>query len=292
MKIPTILHPEYLFIKKEDLQKDSAKEFVANLDNFIKVVEDIGHVEVLWSKLLGLKICQESPWSKIYGKNFPKQLAISFKARFYPFFNDHVTLIADDEISKFQPCESKPELTFFMDQILDETKKIISYATEQGRTIFVINNDKDYKFFYNNKKLNVKLLNSPQKLYQNVNYENLWPKNKNDIGKIEECLKIYLKKSGKKPLGRYSFRKQFISDILNATKKNQIIDKLGKRIGMSLIEAKSKLNDHEVDNPNTKRKERRFHIDRGSSVHYVFSENNISFERYYPASKHDNALHS
>ena len=123
--LSTILHPEYLFLKKEDLQTDLVKMFVDNLLRVKKVIEDVDEAKVVFSKNLWLKISTDAPWSKIHENNFPKQYTISIKAIIFPFLtnNDNVTTISDEEISELLPCNSNPELTFFENQILDETKK-------------------------------------------------------------------------------------------------------------------------------------------------------------------------
>jgi len=288
--LSTILHPEYLFLKKEDLQTDLVKRFVDNLLRVKKVIEDVDEAKVVFSKNLWLKISTDAPWSKIHENNFPKQYTISINAIIFPFLtnNDNVTTISDEEISELLPCNSNPELTFFENQILDETKKIISYVKAKSGNFFLINQKGAYQFFYEGEKLDVNIINSPEELYEKVSYEELWPKNKNDSNGFEKCLKFYRKIKGKKAIASYCVKRKFLSDILDETKKNKIIDRLGGRLSMTLTEAESILGDHEVSNPNTRRKERRFHVDRGSTVHYIYNKKNeISFERFYPASKHN-----
>jgi len=298
--LSTILHPGYLFVKKEDLQTSSVKRFVENLLRVKKVIEDVDEAKVIFSKNLWLKISTDAPWSKIHENNFPKQYTMSIQAIIFPFLtsSDNVTMISEENISRVGPCNSIPELTFFMANILDETKRIISFSAETGRSVFIKNNEKDYNFFYKDKKLDVKLLNSPETLYQHVNYKNLWPKKSNEINKFHHCLKVYRLRHNKEflyePIVTTKFLNSFIKEE-RLNKKTAIIDRIGMRLTMTQSEAeKTPLKEHKFTNARKGgREEYRINVDAASRVNYLFKgEKTIEFNLYTASGKHDLLLQS
>ena len=169
--------------------------------------------------------------------------------------------------------------------IIDNNNKRCYIIAEIGN-----NHNGDYNFFYNDEELNIKLLNSPEKLYEHISYEELWPKYRNDSKNFERCFKLYEKKYGQRLINTPKYSNTFMIDFLNSTQKYEIIESMGLRLSLEKSEATKKLKEHEIYNHKTKRNELRFRVDNfGNNIHCLYrkKENIVEFVNYFSSGKHD-----
>ena len=230
-----------------------------------------------------------SPWNDI--SNLSTHLSKQVKnALISQFYNEFPKKLKNIDTSKYDSCESRPEISFFLIKILEETKKLISSTKDIGKTTFVINHNGDYNFFYNDEELNIKLLNSPEKLYEHISYEELWPKYRNDSKNFERCFKLYEKKYGQRLINTPKYSNTFMIDFLNSTQKYEIIESMGLRLSLEKSEATKQLKEHEIYNHKTKRHELRFRVDNfGNNIHCLYrkKENIVEFVNYFSSGKLD-----
>ncbi len=295
LEITGIIHPENFFSTKKDLQKDSGIKYVSNLQDLIDVVKDINHydkikpLKILWSEKLENMLWKEEPWNNPY-VNFRKNTNQYFIQQFHIFFKKNAERI---DTSSYESCDSKPPINFHMKEALEETRKLISSCIKRDSAVFVIKKDENNVFSYQNKKLDVRSVNSPSKLYEQIKtYKNWWPQNRNEPSKLEICIAFYEKKTGEKFISTPNFSRTFMTDFLNSNQKDEIIERIGLRLTLNTNDASRnrKLKEHEVYNRRTKRDELRFYVDNfGSRIHCLNrpKEKIIVFTNYFPSSKHD-----
>ena len=288
MNFDIIQHPELFCIENINSLRNPQNKFVENLQDYINVVTEL---DVSFKKTAFFlnEIFEGLPWSKPYEKILSDQ-------DFY-FLRSQLTNIFDkygkfEETSNLKTSDSIPELDFFNQELLKETKKLITFAKKNEKNYFFSNDDIEYKFFYKGEKLNIKSLR-PNKLYEEiVSYESWLPRNKNDFDKkIRECIEISMKKSGKKRIDTYSydFHREFKNNFMKAQNsfKKQIIETIGDRMSKYEKEAAEDLGDEYISTT----KKRRFRVSGQFRIMYDYldkNKNKFLFESF--DTDHDKGL--
>jgi len=288
MNFDIIQHPELFCIEDINSLRNPQNKFVENLQNYINVMTEL---DVSFKKTAFFlnEIFEGLPWSKPYEKILSDQ-------DFY-FLRSQLTNIFDkygkfEETSNLKTSDSIPELDFFNQELLKETKKLITFAKKNEKNYFFSNDDIEYKFFYKGEKLNIKSIR-PNKLYEEiVSYESWLPRNKNDFDKkIRECIEISMKKSGKKRIDTYSydFHREFKNNFMKAQNsfKKQIIETIGDRMSKYEKEAAEDLGDEYISTT----KKRRFRVSGQFRIMYDYldkNKNKFLFESF--DTDHDKGL--
>ena len=288
MNFDIIQHPELFCIEDINSLRNPQNKFVENLQDYINVVTEL---DVSFKKTAFFlnEIFEGLPWSKPYEKILSDQ-------DFY-FLRSQLTNIFDkygkfEETSNLKTSDSIPELDFFNQELLKETKKLITFAKKNEKNYFFSNDDIEYKFFYKGEKLNIKSIR-PNKLYEEiVSYESWLPRNKNDFDKkIRECIEISMKKSGKKRIDTYSydFHREFKNNFMKAQNrfKKQIIETIGDRMSKYEKEAAEDLGDEYISTT----KKRRFRVSGQFRIMYDYldkNKNKFLFESF--DTDHDKGL--
>ena len=288
MNFDIIQHPELFCIEDINSLRNPQNKFVENLQDYINVVTELD-VSFKKTAFFLKEIFDGLPWSKPYEKILSDQ-------DFY-FLRSQLTNIFDkygkfEETSNLKTSDSIPELDFFNQELLKETKKLITFAKKNEKNYFFSNDDIEYKFFYKGEKLNIKSLR-PNKLYEEiVSYESWLPRNKNDFDKkIRECIEISMKKSGKKRIDTYSydFHREFKNNFMKAQNsfKKQIIETIGDRMSKYEKEAAEDLGDEYISTT----KKRRFRVSGQFRIMYDYldkNKNKFLFESF--DTDHDKGL--
>ena len=211
MKTFCIVHPKYLFVENVDYFKDPNNKFIFGFQNFINIATEIKSKVLFSNELLGT-VWHHPPWSDPEAAFSDPQIRESVMQQIFPFFSKHVDEEDIVDTSKLDPSDSDPNLSFFDEISIEETKRLIT-STKGIKHSFFLSTDKvNYKFFYNGKKLNIKSISSTNEIYKQVDsFEELWPKSRIEFGKdLHNCVEIYMNKTGKKKGKSYENIKQHI----------------------------------------------------------------------------------
>ena len=273
MSTCTVVHPENLFVENENSVKDTDNNFVKSFQNIMNVITEIKS-QVLFSNYLSVAFWSHPPWSVLNSKKLDKQMRISLTNQIYTFYGKYIN--ENNDTSKLDPSDSDPDLIFFDENSIEETRRLIT-STEKYQSSFFLKTDKEnYEFSHNGKKLKIRSIKSANEIYEQVeSFEKWWPKSKNDIQNFKDCLNIYNKKNSVETIYEYNFSRQFLVDFIGSEKKfrDPIIEKIGLRLSMSRQKASKDptLQDEEIK----QRKEGRFRVTpRPSStrIHYSFDK--------------------
>ena len=294
MNFDIIQHPELFCIENINSLRNPQNKFVENLQDYINVVTELDVSFKKTAFFLKEIFVEGLPWSEPHEKILSNQ-------EFY-FLRSQLTNIFDkygkfEETSNLKTSDSIPELDFFNQELLKETKKLITFAKKNEKNYFFSNDDIEYKFFYKGEKLNIKSIR-PNKLYEEiVSYESWLPRNKNDFDKkIRECIEISMKKSGKKRIDTYTytfhrgFKKSFLNS--NILYKNRIVDRIGRRLSKTEKEAIEDPLLEEEDIPGLGiRRMRVWEKPKSLRIHFNYidkNKNNIFFKSF--DTQHDKSL--
>ena len=229
MNLNSIAHPELFFIEDFNMLRDPENNFLENLDDYLSAVQDL-EICILNNSNLVQEIFEGLPWRKKFETILGKQKLISLSERLYFIFKKYGSTL---ETLGIEPCDSNPELNFFNEKILKDTKQLITSSKEKEDVFFVSNNNSNYDFSYKGKKLNVDCVQSNEFYRKIDSYENWWPRSKYEFEiNFKDCIHIYMKKDAKKPKNTYAFSGQFKSNFLDTQKrfKNEIVKTIGNRI--------------------------------------------------------------
>jgi len=236
MNLNSIAHPELFFIEDFNILLDPENNFLENLDDYLSAVQDL-EISILNNSNLVQEIFEGLPWSKKFETILGKQKLISLSERLYFIFKKYGSTL---ETIGTEPCDSNPELNFFNEKILKDTKKLITSSKEKEDVFFVSNKNSNYKFSHKGKKLKVDCV-QPNELYGKIDsFENWWPRSKSEFEiNFKDCINIYMKKNAREQIQFYSFSKQFKSNFLDTQKrfKNEIVKTIGNRISKTEREA-------------------------------------------------------
>ena len=288
MNFDIIQHPELFCIEDINSLRNPQNKFVENLQNYINVVTEL---DVSFKKTAFFlnEIFEGLPWSKPYEKILSDQDYYFLRSQLTNIFEKYGKF---EETSNLKTSDSIPELDFFNQELLKETKRLITFAKKNEKNYFFSNDDIEYKFFYKGEKLNIKSIR-PNKLYEEiVSYESWLPRNKNDFDKkIRECIEISMKKSGKKRIDTYSydFHREFKNNFMKAQNsfKKQIIETIGDRMSKYEKEAVEDLGDEYISTT----KKRRFRVSGQFRIMYNYidkNKNKFLFESF--DTDHDKGL--
>ena len=288
MNFDIIQHPELFCIEDINSLRNPQNKFVENLQNYINVVTEL---DVSFKKTAFFlnEIFEGLPWSKPYEKILSDQDFYFLRSQLTNIFEKYGKF---EETSNLKTSDSIPELDFFNQELLKETKRLITFAKKNEKNYFFSNDDIEYKFFYKGEKLNIKSIR-PNKLYEEiVSYESWLPRNKNDFDKkIRECIEISMKKSGKKRIDTYSydFHREFKNNFMKAQNsfKKQIIETIGDRMSKYEKEAVEDLGDEYISTT----KKRRFRVSGQFRIMYNYidkNKNKFLFESF--DTDHDKGL--
>ncbi len=229
MNLNSIAHPELFFIEDFNILLDPENNFLENLDDYLSAVQDL-EISILNNSNLVQEIFEGLPWSKKFETILGKQKLISLSERLYFIFKKFGDTL--DTIGT-EPCDSNPELNFFNEKILKDTKKLITSSKEKEDVYFVSSSNSNYDFSHMGKKLKVDCV-QPNEFYRKIDsYENWWPRSKNEFEiNLKNCIQIYMKKNAKDSINTYAFSGQFKSNFLDTQKrfKNEIVKTIGNRI--------------------------------------------------------------
>ena len=284
-----VVHPANLFVEHVNLLKDPDNEFVKSFQNFMNITIETKS-EVLFTNYLSVAFWTHPPGSDLNSGSLDAQTKSSLRNQIYPFFTRYIN--ENNDTSKLDPSDSDPNLTFFDEKSIEETKKLITSTEKYQSSFFLSTDEENYKFSLNGEKLKIKSITSANELYEQVDsFEKWWPRSKKDIQKFEDCLNVYWKKNGVKPIYKYKFSENFLADFLKTKNfKDEIIDKVGLKLSISLQNAsKYPLKDEDIG----KGKERRFRVTQKPTqtrIHYFYDNNEIIFERFYDVGQHDVGL--
>ena len=288
MNFDTIPHPELFFIEDVNLLRDPQNKFVENLQNYLSVVQDL-KVNFRKTELLESSLFSKLPWSKLYEKYLSKQDLVNLSGQLYLIFKKYGETVST---SNLEPSDSIPELVFFDEDILRETKKLITFSKKNKKTFFISNGESNYNFSHKGREIKLKSLR-PESLYQEIeSFEDWFPKSRIDFkNDIKNCINIYMKKSGTKEIENrtYNFSREFIQDFIDAEKrfKNSIVETIGQRISIDEREAVVTLGDEFINTT----KLRRMRVSGQFRIMYNYIDNNknnflfISFD-----TQHDKSL--
>ena len=289
MNFDIIQHPELFCIENINSLRNPQNKFVENLQDYINVVTELDVSFKKTAFYLNEIFVKGLPWSEPHEKILPNQELYFLRSQLTNIFEKYGKF---EETSNLKTSDSIPELDFFNQELLKETKKLITFAKKNEKNYFFSNDDIEYKFFYKGEELNIKSL-PPNKLYEEiVSYESWLPRNKNDFDKkIRKCIEISMKKSGKKRIDKYSydFHREFKNNFMKAQNsfKKQIIETIGDRISKYEKEAKEDLGDEYISTT----KKRRFRVSGQFRIMYDYldkNKNKFLFESF--DTQHDKSL--
>jgi len=236
MTLNSIAHPELFFVEDFNILRDPKNNFLENLNNYISTVQDL-KICTLNNSILVQAIFEKSPWNQKFEKILGKQYLIGLSERLYTIFKKYGQSV---ETYNLDPCDSNPQLLFFDETLLKETKKLITSSKEKEDVFFVSNKNSNYNFSHKGKKLKVDCV-QPNELYGKIDsFENWWPRSKSEFEiNFKDCINIYMKKNAREQIQFYSFSKQFKSNFLDTQKrfKNEIVKTIGNRISKTEREA-------------------------------------------------------
>ena len=190
----SVIHPENLFVEYVDSLKDPNNKFIICFQNIINIATEFKS-KVLFSNNLVGAFWSHPPWSDINSDILDVQIRRSLQSQIYPFFTKYLNNHTDT--TNLDPCESNPDLVFFDEDTLEETKKIITSTKKYLGSIFISNSNQKYHFIHSGENLNIKSVSSLNDLFDQIeSFVKWWPQSKKEILKFDDCLNVYWKKNG------------------------------------------------------------------------------------------------
>ncbi|MED5579729.1 MAG: hypothetical protein VX794_06810 [Nitrospinota bacterium] len=292
MKTFCIVHPKYLFVENVDYFKDPNNKFIVGFQNFINIATEIKSKVLFSNELLGT-FWRHPPWSDLEAAFSDPQIRESVMQQIFPFFSKHVDEEDIVDTSKLDPSDSDPNLSFFDEISIEETKRLITSTKKIEHSFFLSADKVNYKFSYNGKKLNIKSISSANEIDDQVeSFKELWPKSKSEFeNDMTNCINIYMKKNGIKERRTFTdnYSNGFKNDFLKAGNsfKDRIIEKISLRLSKDEKEAAEELGDEYIGQV----KQRRFRVSDQYRIMYNYidkNKNNFLFESF--DTDHDKSL--
>ena len=106
------------------------------------------------------------PWSGLDSTILDKQMKESLKRQVLPFYSKH--FLKDIDTSRLDPSDPDPDLIFFDEKSIEDTKRLITSTKEIKHSFFLCTDKVNYKFSFNGTKLNIKSISSTNEIYEQV----------------------------------------------------------------------------------------------------------------------------
>ena len=177
-----VVHPENLFVEHDNF-KDPDNEFVKSFQNFMNITIETKS-EVLFTNYLSGAFWSHPPWSDLHSDDIlDAQTRRSLQTQILPFYSRYIN--DNNDTSKLDPSDSDPNLSFFDEISIEETKRLITSTKKIEHSFFLSADKVNYKFSYNGKKLNIKSISSANEIDDqveiNAHYRGYLKKQKADI---------------------------------------------------------------------------------------------------------------
>ena len=127
-----VVHPENLFVEHVNILKDPDNDFVKSFQNFMNITIETKS-EVLFSNYLSGAFWTHPPWSVLHSNIFDAQTRRSLQTQIYPFYSRYIN--ENNDTSKLDPSDSDPNLTFFDENSIEETKRLITLTENYHKIV-------------------------------------------------------------------------------------------------------------------------------------------------------------
>ena len=135
MKSFCIVHPRNLFVKNKAALQDTNYKFIIGFQDVMKISEETKS-KILFSNDLLDAFYSNLPWSRLESVFSDPQIIVSLRRQMLPYFSKHID--TDTDTSKLDPSDSDPDLIFFDENSIEETKRLITSTKEIKHSFFLI----------------------------------------------------------------------------------------------------------------------------------------------------------
>ena len=136
----SVVHPENLFVEHVNLLNN---EFVKSFQNFMNITIETKS-EILFTNYLSVAFWSHPPWSDPNSTLLDPQTNNSLRNQIYLFFSRYIK--GNNDTSKLDPSDSDPNLTFFDENSIEETKRLITLTENYPSSFFLSVEKKKFCF--------------------------------------------------------------------------------------------------------------------------------------------------
>lgn len=290
-----LLDPGLFLISDDDWNcTDKRTTFLDRLSKHLEFIDDVGVGSVMWCDELDARLWsnpQMPPWKKSRGYD------ISMTMILYKFLTKNICRI---DITDNAPADALPPLACCCDNSLDLFRRLVSMAIRNTLSAYfcpssanVIVADHQFRESLTSDWVTFPVVRDPSTWPKMISPAQLfWPTNRMDRDRFIKCIDYTALSKGISPkrLHNYQLSGRFIGDIVNASRKEQVVEMIILRLSMSLqaASADTRLRDELLSDG-----DRRFRVTQKPSslrIHYRFENQKILFTRFYDEGHHDDGL--
>jgi mRNA-degrading endonuclease YafQ of YafQ-DinJ toxin-antitoxin module len=299
-----ILDPSILFISQQEWQDEEKRDnFLEHFLSHLEAIVNYNIAKIYWTDELEellINHVTSPPWiSDVNWGN--KFLPILYRQ----FYSIKEFLYSEE---KLNPCQSTPILKLLLNrpEILDEFLKLVHILIVKEEEVYFglgianqLVNSIDYSFFCkcHTQILIPTIVYRPEDWLSCIDLENdYWPRNKQDICKLEIAIDKTLKERFSKRLTESLYNCEwsdsFIEDISKEQNcREEILFSISKRLMLTQKQATNDKGLHDESVMGKRNSERRFRVTGECRIHYKYPQKNtILFLNYYGQGKHDKGL--
>lgn len=295
MLVHALFDPGVFLISDELWNCETSRtEFLDRLDKHLEFLDLLGIGKILWSDELDERLWSEpylSPWKESRGWGIGLTQILYFK------LSKHSKKL---DISQQIPGETRPSLQFNCSYTKDIFHKLVSAVLNIALTphfcpgiqntccqdlVFLSHTSTQWSHF----PVVGNPVDWPKKIDPILLF---WPTSRADTKKFDKCIKLVAMAKNIDParLQRFTFSPCFISDLVDASRKERVVEMIVHRLSLTLQEA---ARDPQLQDEVLASGVRRFRVTpRPSSlrIHYDINDNGITFNRFYDEGHHDEGL--
>ncbi len=292
-----LLDPGLFLISDEDWNcADRQISFLDQLNKHLEFIDNVGVALVVWCDELDARLWsnpQMPPWKQ--NRNYDIQMTMIL----YTFLTKHAHRV---DIKGNALADALPSLSCCCDNSLGFFRKLVFTVIQNMLSAYfcpssanLIAADHQFRESLTTDWVSFPVIRDPLNWPKKISPVQLfWPINRMDRDRFIKCIEYtsLANDISPKELQKYQLSGRFIGDIVNASRKEKVVEMIICRLSMNLHAASSdpRLQDELLSDGVS----RRFRVTQRPSslrIHYRFDEDQkIVFTRFYDEGHHDDGL--